>query len=114
MLTFEIRPWGKWEEYINETGYRVKRIIIDPHKRFSLQKHHFRSEVWTIVAGSGLVTIDDSIHRVNVGEVIEIPTEVIHRLENDQLEPLVLIEVQLGICDENDIVRIEDDWNRIT
>ena len=114
MLAFETRPWGRWEEYISEAGYRVKRIIVNPGKRFSLQKHLFRSEIWTIVAGCGLANVGMSMRRVTIGDIIEVPVEVVHRLENDRAVPLVLIEVQLGVCKEDDIVRIEDDWNRTT
>lgn len=112
MLAFETRPWGKWEEYINEPGYRVKRLIVDPGMRFSLQRHELRSEVWTVVSGSGLATIGTWTRRIAVGAVLEIQKREVHRLQNDTSDPLIIIEVQQGICDEEDIERIEDDWNR--
>ena len=59
MLTSEDRPWGRWEEYLNEKTYRVKRIFVSPGKRISLQKHLHRSEIWVVVQGNGIFTLDD-------------------------------------------------------
>jgi mannose-6-phosphate isomerase len=112
MLTQDFRPWGKWEEYLDEPGYRLKRNIVDSGKRFSLQTHELRSEVWIIVRGTGLATVGPTCLRVASGDVLQVPRAEVHRLHNDGSEPLVFIEVQLGVCKEDDIVRIEDDWNR--
>ncbi|MBF0495774.1 MAG: phosphomannose isomerase type II C-terminal cupin domain [Deltaproteobacteria bacterium] len=112
MVRLYDRPWGCWEEYIDERGYRVKRIIISSGKRFSLQYHHLRSEHWVIVQGRGRLTIDDSQRDVSVGDYVFIPVNCQHRLENIDEENLVFIVIQLGKCLEEDIVRLEDDWNR--
>ncbi len=106
------RPWGRWEEYLNETGYRVKRIIVHPGQRLSLQRHKLRSEHWVIVAGSGLFTLDDSVTSVNAGDKVFIPVGGVHRIENPEDRDLIIIETQLGICDEDDIERLEDDYGR--
>ena len=111
-LDADNRPWGRWEEYLNEPEYRVKRIIVHPGERLSLQRHAHRREHWVIVRGSGQFTLDDEVRPVSVGDALFIPTGGIHRLENDGNGPLVLIETQLGLCLEDDIERLEDDYGR--
>lgn len=106
------RPWGRWEEYLNEPGYRVKRIIVFPGKRLSLQKHEHRSEHWVIVQGKGTFTLDGDERRIQSGDTLFIHTGGIHRIEADADSYLVLIETQLGLCLEDDIIRIEDDFGR--
>lgn len=106
------RPWGSWEEYINEPGYRVKRIIVSPGKRLSLQKHRLRSEAWVIVSGTGMFTLNKDTHPIQVGDRLFIEIEDIHRVHNTGEEPLIIIETQMGTCDENDIIRLEDDFGR--
>lgn len=106
------RPWGRWEEYLNEEGYRVKRIIVHPGERLSLQRHAKRSEHWVIVAGEGDFTLDDSLTRVTPGDKVFIPVGGVHRIANPGTAPLIIIETQLGICDEDDIERLEDDYGR--
>lgn len=112
MLDSDNRPWGRWEEYLNESGYRVKRLIIHPGKRFSLQKHEKRSEHWVLVAGTGLLTLNNTTKQIAAGDTVFIGLGDIHRLENSGAEPLVVIETQTGICLEGDIIRLEDDWCR--
>ena len=106
------RPWGRWEEYLNEPGYRVKRIVVHPGKRLSLQKHRFRKEHWVIVSGTGLFTRNGEVRSVRPGDAVFIEVGDEHRLENNGEQYLVLIETQLGICVEDDIIRIEDDFGR--
>lgn len=112
-LDADDRPWGRWEEYLNEPGYRVKRIIVNPGARLSLQKHHFRSEHWAIAAGRGEFTLDGETRPVQMGDAVFIPVEGVHRIENDGDSMLVIIETQLGRCLEDDIVRLEDDYGRV-
>jgi len=112
MIDSDNRPWGRWEEYLNEPGYRVKRIIVNPGKRLSLQLHHLRAEHWAIVQGSGLVTVGDETRAIQRGDVVFIEKGQVHRIENNGEGFLVFIETQYGICVEDDIVRIEDDWGR--
>lgn len=106
------RPWGRWEEYLNEPGYRVKRIVVFPGKRLSLQKHEYRKEHWVIVQGEGVFTRNDDVRRVRPGDALFIDVGDVHRLENDGTEHLVLIETQLGLCIEDDIIRLQDDFGR--
>ena len=111
-LDADNRPWGRWEEYLNEPGYRVKRIVVLPGKRLSLQQHEHRREHWVIVQGSGQFTLDGDVRRVSVGDALYIPLGGVHRIENDTDDYLVIIETQLGVCIEDDIIRLEDDFGR--
>ena len=93
--------------------HKVKRISVNPGGRLSLQYHHHRAEVWTIISGTGTITINDEIKDYQQGEVAQIPLGAHHRIENKTNEPVVFIEVQHGTYfGEDDIVRIEDDYNR--
>ena len=58
-MIFE-RPWGTYEILLEEPTYKVKRIVVNPNQKFSLQYHNHRSEYWTVVEGSGIITIDGS------------------------------------------------------
>lgn len=113
MLDFDNRPWGRWEEYIYEPDYRVKRLVLFPGKRLSLQYHRLRAENWVIVQGEGKMTLGDQNFPVKPGDVVHIAKEQVHRVANESDQPLVIIETQIGICPEDDIVRIEDDYNRV-
>ncbi len=109
----EERPWGRFFVVHDESKYKLKRIEVDPGGRLSYQYHQNRSEVWTIIDGSGIVTLNDQIREYKQGETILIPQGVKHRVENKNLSKLILIEVQTGsYFGEDDIVRIEDDYNR--
>lgn len=113
-IEHDIRPWGEY--FVLEEGetYKVKRIIVNPKGRLSYQYHYKRSEVWTIVSGVGTVTLDGVVREYKAGEVVEIKQGAKHRIENKHEEPCVFIEVQYGTYfGEDDIVRIEDDYNRI-
>jgi mannose-6-phosphate isomerase-like protein (cupin superfamily) len=111
-LRSETRPWGIWEEYLNERNYRVKRLIVDPGKRLSLQKHKRRSECWAVVQGQGVVMLNKEQRNVSRGDTVFIPIEAVHRLQNKGSAPLIVIETQFGVCLEEDVVRLADDWGR--
>jgi len=112
-FTLSCRPWGCYETILKTDGYQIKRITVNPGKRISLQYHNFRSEHWVIVSGSGLATINDEIIGVSKNHHIQIDIKQLHRIENTGNEPLIFIEVQVGdYLEEDDIVRIEDDYNR--
>ena len=109
----EERPWGRFFVLHEEPNYKLKRIEIDPGERLSYQYHNKRSEAWTIVEGVGTITLDGIIEEYSNGDTILIPQGVKHRIENKASEKVVFIEVQTGIYfGEDDIVRIEDDYNR--
>ena len=109
----EHRPWGYYEILIDEKNSKVKKITVKPDGRLSYQYHYKRSEVWTIVSGTATMTLDDIVTEHNYGETILIPQGTKHRVENKGQDALVFIEVQHGTYfGEDDIVRIEDDYNR--
>ena len=110
----EERPWGKFENLLDSEYCKVKRITVKPAQRLSYQYHHKREEVWTIVLGFGTVTMDGIESWFKKGDVIKIPTKAKHRIQNMSTEhDLVFIEVQNGTYfGEDDIVRLEDDYNR--
>ena len=108
------RPWGRYFVLHDEPNYKLKRIEVDPGRRLSYQYHHKRSEAWTIVEGIGRITLDGEIKDYKKGETILIPQGVKHRVENNGIKKLIFIEVQTGsYFGEDDIIRIEDDYNRI-
>ena len=108
------RPWGTYTILDESVGYKVKRIVVKPGKRLSLQKHHHRSEHWIVVSGTAVVTRGDDTYTVNANESTYIPMGEIHRLENVGKIPLVMIEAQVGeYVGEDDIVRLEDDYQRM-
>lgn len=107
------RPWGRWRVLETGESFCVKRIEVEPGHRLSLQYHHHRSEDWVIVAGEGLVECDAEHIAVRAGDRVRIPLHARHRLSNKGAALLVVIEVQHGaLLDENDIVRVEDDYAR--
>jgi len=113
MNYIEERPWGKFEILIDSNYCKVKRITVKPGGRLSYQYHHKRSEVWTVVKGVATVTLDGVVKDYEYGKTILILQGVKHRVENRSKENLVFIEVQHGsYFGEDDIVRIEDDYNR--
>lgn len=113
MNYIEERPWGKFEILVDSDYCKVKRITVNPGGRLSYQYHYKRSEAWTIVAGIATITLDDEINWYGYGKTIKIPQGMKHRVENKEQEPLIFIEVQHGsYFGEDDIVRIEDDYNR--
>jgi len=107
------RPWGTYTILDESDGYKVKRIVVKPGKRLSLQKHYHRSEHWVVVSGTAIVTKGTDIYTVNANESTYIPIGEIHRLENAGKIPLIMIEAQVGeYVGEDDIVRFEDDFKR--
>ncbi len=97
----------------DEATHKVKRIVVDPGKRLSYQRHRRRQEHWYVVAGEALVTLDGREVRVAAGSAIDIPRAAWHRVANPGTEPLVFVEVQTGdYFGEDDIERSQDDFGR--
>jgi mannose-6-phosphate isomerase len=112
-MTTENRPWGSYTVLREEKDYKVKTITVEPMRRLSYQTHEKRSEYWVIVSGTGTVTLDGITSLCLGGDAFIIEQGLAHRIENTGTEPLVFIEVQLGVYfGEDDIVRIEDDFGR--
>ncbi|WP_225198878.1 mannose-1-phosphate guanylyltransferase/mannose-6-phosphate isomerase [Gluconobacter oxydans] len=107
------RPWGFYESLIQADRFQVKRIVVEPGQKLSLQKHFHRAEHWVVVGGTAVVTRDADQIMVRENESVYLPLGCVHRLENPGRIPLTLIEVQSGpYLGEDDIVRIEDVYSR--
>ena len=107
------RPWGYYTVLADEPDHKVKRIVVYPGKRLSLQKHQKRSEHWFVVSGQGIVTLDGQRLNKKGGESVNIPCGSSHRIENTGTVDLSFIEVQTGeYFGEDDIERLEDDYGR--
>jgi mannose-1-phosphate guanylyltransferase/mannose-6-phosphate isomerase len=107
------RPWGFYESLISGDRFQVKRIVVKPGEKLSLQKHFHRAEHWVVVAGTAMVTRDGEQIILRENESIYLPLGSTHRLENPGRIPLTLIEVQSGsYLGEDDIVRFEDTYGR--
>lgn len=108
------RPWGSYTILAEGEGYKVKRITIKPGAKLSLQMHYHRSEHWTVISGTGKLTLDDKVVIFKENESTYIPIAVKHRLENPGQIPLSIIEVQNGrYLGEDDIVRFDDEYGRL-
>lgn len=108
------RPWG-WFESLDQGldhSYKVKTIFVNPNQQFSLQYHNHRKEHWVVVEGEGIVTVGEFQRTVKRGDYIFINYNEVHRMKSLD-NGIKFIEVQHGlICEEEDIVRISDDYGR--
>jgi mannose-6-phosphate isomerase len=109
----ETRPWGSFEKFHENKSCTVKLIYINPNSRLSLQYHDKRSEFWKIVYGRAHIQIDDKSFILSEGQSIEIPNKAKHRVEAKETR-CVILEISYGTFDENDIVRLDDDYKRKT
>jgi mannose-1-phosphate guanylyltransferase/mannose-6-phosphate isomerase len=107
------RPWGSYTVLEKGKGYKIKRVVLKPKARLSLQLHRRRSEHWVVVSGVARVTRDNETFLVHTNESTYIPIDTKHRLENPGEIPLQIIEVQNGdYVEEDDIERFSDDYGR--
>jgi len=107
------RPWGTYSVLESTDRYKMKRIVVRPGERLSLQKHLHRSEHWVVVSGTATVTVGDKVFYVRPNESTYIPSGTPHRLQNEGKLPLVIVEVQVGeYTGEDDIIRMQDDYKR--
>ena len=101
------KPWGTYEVLLDQPTYKVKRIVVHPYERFSLQYHKYREEHWVIVEGDGIVQVRKKEYPAIVrSHWVILPTEL-HRATAGP-NGLVFIETQTGRCEEEDIIRLED------
>lgn len=108
------RPWGTWEVLGVGEGHAVKRIVVRPGMRLSLQRHAHRAERWVVVSGEGQVTKGERIVAVQAGDVVAIGVGDLHRIANTGASDLTFVEVQLGDrLEEADIERVADDHGRV-
>lgn len=107
------RPWGFYTILANQADHKVKRIVVLPGARLSLQRHNRRREHWYIHTGTARVTVEDRILELGPNDSVDIPCGALHRIENTGTEDLVFFEVQAGdYFGEDDIERLEDDFGR--
>lgn len=108
------RPWGRYTVLQEGSGFKLKRIEVKPGASLSLQSHKHRSEHWVVVSGIALVTNASEQFELKHNQSTYIPAGNKHRLENQEIDLLVLIEVQCGdYLGEDDIVRYNDVYGRI-
>ncbi|MFM2112104.1 MAG: mannose-phosphate guanylyltransferase/mannose-6-phosphate isomerase [Pseudomonadota bacterium] len=107
------RPWGWYDSVDSGDRHQVKRIMVKPGAKLSLQMHHHRAEHWIVVRGTAEVTCNDKVIMLTENQSTYIPLGAVHRLSNPGKVPLEIIEVQSGgYLGEDDIVRIEDTYGR--
>ena len=107
------RPWGYFDEFITNTPCTVKIITVNAGESLSLQYHMQRSEFWVILKGNGFVTIGDTKTEAHGGDRFHVDIHTNHRAEGGS-EPLVFLEISTGNFDEDDIVRIDDKYGRVS
>ena len=113
-IEFETRPWGSFSTLEEGPGYKIKRLVVQPGCRLSLQKHRHRAEHWVVVAGTATVVKGRRRLTLRGRQCTVIPRQAWHRIENRGREPVVIIEVQHGAyLGEDDIIRKQDDYGRI-
>ena len=107
------KPWGSFEIIDEGEKYTVKKIIVHPGGKLSLQSHEHRSEHWLIASGVAEITIAEKIYNLKENDNIFIPRGSKDRLANLGSDNLTVIEMWFGDkLDENDIKRYEDIYNR--
>jgi mannose-6-phosphate isomerase-like protein (cupin superfamily) len=107
------RPWGYYEVLQTSPIFQIKKLVVHPGKRLSLQCHKFRSEHWFVISGSGNAEIESQTTYLTPGTSVDIKVGEKHRLSGGVNEELTIIEIQTGTnFDENDIERFEDDFGR--
>ncbi len=107
------RPWGSYETLEETERFKVKRIIVNPGAKLSLQMHHHRAEHWVVVKGTATITCGDKEFVMTEDQSNYIPLGTQHRLENPGVIPLEIIEIQTGsYLGEDDIVRFDDTYGR--
>ena len=107
------KPWGWYEDLERHHNLVIKKLHVKPFQKISLQKHFMRDEFWYVLSGIGSVQIDN-VHRLaSPGETFSIGRGQTHRLEA-HADGITILEVQRGKCSEDDIIRLEDDYDRVT
>ena len=108
------RPWGCYASTFAMSGFKTKVFVVNPNQRLSLQSHEHRHELWTIVSGQGMCTVDDKVFEVTNDSFVTVPKGARHRIENvSDTDDLIVAEVQVGHhISESDIVRYQDDYGR--
>lgn len=113
-MNLDERPWGNYTVLHTDDTYQVKKLVVNPGKRISLQSHKFRAEHWFIVSGQGIAELEGNEVEVAPGDSVDVPIGSKHRIASGTVEPLIFIEVQTGSSfSEDDIIRYDDDFGRV-
>ena len=111
--TFEKKPWGQFQNLLDNSNCKIKQLKVNPKQRLSLQYHNYRSEHWLIIKGTATVYLEGKISQLTKGMSIDIPKKHSHYIHNETNEELIIIETQLGTYfGEDDIIRLDDPYNR--
>ncbi len=110
--SYEKRPWGNFRVVLDEKNVKIKKITVNPEGVLSLQLHRYRDEWWKVIKGEGEVQIGNDILEVSKGTSLNIDRYQVHRISNTGDSDLIFVEVQTGVCNEDDIIRIEDMYGR--
>ncbi len=106
------RPWGQFQQFVQNEPVTVKVITVHPGCRLSLQKHGHRDEMWQVLDVPIFVEVDGRAWEAAVGDVVWVPSGAEHRMSNRSSQPGRLLEIAFGEFDESDIVRLHDDYAR--
>ncbi|MGB5953640.1 MAG: phosphomannose isomerase type II C-terminal cupin domain [Ornithinimicrobium sp.] len=105
-------PWGSYSRYVANEPVTVKVITVLPGHRLSLQRHNQRAELWQVLDGPMDVVVDDQHWQAASGEMVWVPLGSAHRVANPGPEPARFLEIAFGEFAEDDIERLQDDYNR--
>lgn len=108
------RPWGLWVDWYRTPEATLKCMVVRPGARMSLQRHGARREVWRVVSGHGEDQGRSPPAPLSPGRTHVVEAGRTHRIANTGTTPLVIVEMQMGHCDEHDIERLADDYARAT
>ena len=106
------RPWGQFQQFVSNEAVTVKIITVNPGQRLSLQTHGHRDEMWQVLDVPLDLQIDDRTWAAQAGERVWVPRGSRHRMANGGAVPGRLLEIAFGDFDEDDIERIQDDYDR--
>lgn len=110
----EFRPWGSYTILDESDSHKTKRIEVNPGQRLSYQSHQKRTELWLVIEGTAVVTLEDVEYELGYGQKIDIAVGQKHRVENRSDSVMKFIEIQTGTYfGEDDIVRYQDDYSRV-
>ena len=112
-MTLIHKPWGCYTDYFRGKHVVFKRLDVDTSESISYQYHDHRDELWYVVSGTGLLTVDDVVSTVESGDSVFINKGQKHKIECTSRTSLVIYEMQMGEPTEDDIVRLEDKYGRI-
>ena len=113
MESFKVeKPWGNFEQFSTNEKVTVKLLNVQPNEALSLQFHYHRDELWRVIDGAGYIVIGKKKIPVKKGDEFFIPRSTTHQIITNNFA-LIILEVSFGNFDENDIVRLQDKYNRI-